>query len=455
MPQLPNEKIITLAIKRLGINGEGIGYFQNIVVFVEGALPKERVQAQIIESKPRYAVARLIKIIKASSERAAPRCPVYDVCGGCQLQHLDYPAQVRYKDDLLQQALKKYQPKGYQNYRILPAIAAEDPWFYRNKAQFQLAELAQQPILGLYARHSHDVVPIETCFVQEPETNEVLQTIRALLEKYHAPIYEEKTNSGIFKRVIVRTSLHYSEVQVVFVTNSKKFPAKKAILAALQDAHPEVVSILQNYQPEKTSLIFGKETTLLAGKETIQDKIGTTIFEFSARAFLQLNPAQTLRLYERIRELAAPQPDDLLIDAYCGVGTIGLFIAPFVKKVIGMDTIKEGIADANQNAANNQIDNAAFFVGAAETLLPEWSQEGSTLDILIVDPPRVGLAPELLQSLLAFPPKRLIYVSCNVSTLAKDLAILTKKYHVDVLQSIDMFPQTARTEAIVKLSLPE
>ena len=445
-------QIIPLKIKRLGINGEGLGYYKRTIVFVPKALPGEQVSIRVVKVNPRFIEGQLVKITQASSDRITPPCPVYEACGGCQLQHLSYPAQLEFKRDLLKQALAKFKPSGYQQFELRKTIGMEEPWHYRNKAQFQLRQNGNQVEAGLYQPDSHELVPIEDCLVQQPIVTRVMNVLVELLNKYQLPIYDERKNSGIFRTLMVRVGVQTGEVQVVFITQSQKLPKRQALLSEIQQLLPEVVSVMQNVQNKKTSLVMGDETIHLWGKESIEERISQLTFDLSPRAFFQLNPQQTERLYAEARQALNLKASESVVDAYCGVGTIGLSLAETAKEVRGMDTIPAAIADAKRNAEVLGVTNTHYEVGTAEELLPQWFQQGFKPDGLVVDPPRTGLDQKLLQAILKQPPKKMVYISCNVSTLARDLVELAKVFKVNYLQSVDMFPQTARCEVVVKLT---
>ncbi|MHC9000960.1 23S rRNA (uracil(1939)-C(5))-methyltransferase RlmD [Enterococcus bulliens] len=443
---------IPLKIKRLGINGEGIGYFKKLIVFVPRALPGEEVTATITNATPRYAEAKLKKIIKKSKDRITPPCRVYDECGGCQLQHLAYNKQLDFKRDLLKQALHKFKPDRYEEYDLRATIGMDDPWHYRNKAQFQVRKQDDIVQAGLYQTNSHNLVAIDDCLVQESRTQEVINAIVTLLQQYNVPIYDEQKNSGIVRTLMVRVGIKTDELQVVFITNSKKLPKKQAMIAALTAQFPEIVSIMQNVQDKKTSIVMGDETLHLWGKEAIEEQINDVTFDLSPRAFFQLNPKQTSRLYQEAIAALDLNETHTVVDAYCGVGTIGLNIASQVKKVLGMDIVPQAIEDAKRNAKRLGARNTLYETGTAEEWIPTWVNQGIKIDRLIVDPPRTGLDQTLLDTLIAYPPEQMVYVSCNVSTLARDLNTLAKKFDIEYLQSVDMFPQTARCEVVVKLT---
>ncbi len=449
---IPIGQRIPLTIKRLGINGEGIGYFKHTICFVKGALPDEVVTATVTEIHPRYMIAKLHTIRQKSPNRVEPRDPFADEVGGFELEHLSYPAQLEFKQDVVRQALEKYRPSGYKYYKLLPTIGMDNPYEYRNKAQFQVRVLDGKVAAGLYKENSHDLVDLPTCSVQHPLTMKVMRRVVELLEAYQVPIYDEEHGSGIVKTIVVRVAVATNEVQLVFITNSTKLPHKRDLITELQKRFPEIVSYMQNVNKGKKSLVWGDDTTLLAGKTFIQDKLEDLTFNLSARAFYQLNPYQTAKLYDEARKALELSPNDNLVDAYSGVGTIGLSLAAQAKEVRGMDIIPESIEDANENAKLNGITNAKYQVGKAEEVLPQWMAEGFHPDALVVDPPRTGLDDVLIQTILTSKPERFVYISCNPSTLARDLAQLTKTYIVDYIQSIDMFPQTARCEAVVKFT---
>lgn len=450
--QLKEGQSISLKIKRLGINGEGIGYYKKTIAFVPGALPKEDISAKITKVAPRFVEAQLTKIIKSAPERVVPPCPVYEECGGCQLQHLAYPAQLTFKKDLLKQALNKFKPRNFEKYPLRKTIGMKNPWNYRNKAQFQLRKIDGEIEAGLYQADSHHLVPIDDCLVQQPATTKVMNALVELLNKYQLPIYNERKNSGIFRTLMVRVGIKTNEVQVVFITQSKKFPQKHVLIDEITQQLPEVVSIMQNVQNKRTSIVMGDETIHLWGKESIEEKINEVTFDLSPRAFFQLNPEQTEVLYNEAIKALDLQENETVVDAYCGVGTIGLSLAKKAKEVRGMDIIPAAIEDAKLNAERLGFTNTHYEVGTAEELLPKWLQAGFKPDAIVVDPPRTGLDQKLLKAIMKQPPKKMVYISCNVSTLAKDLVDLAKVFEIDYLQSVDMFPQTARCEAVVKLT---
>ncbi|PRO65439.1 23S rRNA (uracil(1939)-C(5))-methyltransferase RlmD [Alkalicoccus urumqiensis] len=436
-----------LTVKRMGIDGEGVGFFKRKVVFVPGALPGEEVVCRAQKVSDKFITASLIKVRKSSSERITPPCPVYDRCGGCQLQHLSYEGQLKEKRDIVVQAFERYAKKHLSRIDIRPALGMKDPWRYRNKSQMQAGVKNGHVIAGLYQQGSHKLLDIDTCIVQHPVTEEVTNKIKQIAEDLSIPIYNPKKHQGALRTIVVRTGFETGETQLVLVTATDELPKREIFVEEIQKRIPELVSIVHNVQPKKSPIVFGDKTTVLAGKEKITETLDGTAFDLSARAFFQLNPEQTKVLYDEAVKAAALTGKENVVDAYCGTGTIGIRAAANAREVRGMDITREAVEDANENAAANQLSHARFYHGPAEKLLPEWMKEGWKPDVIIVDPPRTGLDASLLKLLLTAKVDRFVYVSCNPSTLAKNADELIRGgYTLDYAQPVDMFPQTAQTE---------
>ncbi|KAA0566783.1 23S rRNA (uracil(1939)-C(5))-methyltransferase RlmD [Bacillus sp. CH30_1T] len=442
-----------LTIKKIGINGEGVGFFKRKIVFVPGALTGEEVVVEVTKVHPKFTEARIKKIRKKSPQRTKAPCPVYEQCGGCQLQHLSYEGQLDAKGDILLQSLERHTKLRLEDLDIRPTIGMDNPWHYRNKSQFQVGTQNGKAIAGLYSMNSNKLIDIDECIVQHPLTNKVTTEIKRIINNFNIPVFDDKKKKPILKTIVTRVGFETGEVQVVLVTSEKKIPRKELLINEIQKRLPEVVSIAQNINPKKTALVFGDETIHLSGKESIEERLEEFTYELSARAFFQLNPIQTSKLYNEAKKAAALTGEEKVVDAYCGVGTIGLWLADGAKEIRGMDVIKEGIDDAKKNAKKFGVDHAEYFVGGAETLMPKWKNEGWRPDVVVVDPPRTGCDNKLLDTLKEVKPKTFVYVSCNPSTLAKDIDYLKKQYRVEYLQPVDMFPQTAHVEVVAKLVL--
>ncbi|HEN6225065.1 TPA: 23S rRNA (uracil(1939)-C(5))-methyltransferase RlmD [Streptococcus agalactiae] len=439
---------IPLKIKRMGINGEGIGFYKKTLIFVPGALKGEEVFCQISSVRRNFAEAKLLKINKKSKNRVDPACSIYKECGGCQIMHLQYDKQLEFKTDIIRQALMKFKPEGYENYEIRKTIGMSEPEHYRAKLQFQVRSFGGNVKAGLYAQGTHRLIDIKDCLVQDRLTQEMINRVAELLGKYKLPIYNERKIAGV-RTVMIRRAQASEEVQLIFIT-SKRLDFDDVVIELVRE-FPELKTVAVNINASKTSDIYGQITEVIWGQESINEEVLDYGFSLSPRAFYQLNPKQTQILYSEAVKALDVKEDDDLIDAYCGVGTIGLAFAGKVKSVRGMDIIPEAIQDAKENALHMGFTNTHYEAGKAEDIIPRWYSEGFRANALIVDPPRTGLDDKLLNTILKMPPEKMVYVSCNTSTLARDLVTLTKVYHVHYIQSVDMFPHTARTEAVVKL----
>ncbi|HEO6115551.1 TPA: 23S rRNA (uracil(1939)-C(5))-methyltransferase RlmD [Streptococcus agalactiae] len=439
---------IPLKIKRMGINGEGIGFYKKTLIFVPGALKGEEVFCQISSVRRNFAEAKLLKINKKSKNRVDPACSIYKECGGCQIMHLQYDKQLEFKTDVIRQALMKFKPEGYENYETRKTIGMPEPEHYRAKLQFQVRSFGGNVKAGLYAQGTHRLIDIKDCLVQDSLTQEMINRVAELLGKYKLPIYNERKIAGV-RTVMIRRAQASGEVQLIFIT-SKRLDFDDVVIELVRE-FPELKTVAVNINASKTSDIYGQITEVIWGQESINEEVLDYGFSLSPRAFYQLNPKQTQILYSEAVKALDVKDDDDLIDAYCGVGTIGLAFAGKVKSVRGMDIIPEAIQDAKENALHMGFTNTHYEAGKAEDIIPRWYSEGFRANALIVDPPRTGLDDKLLNTILKMPPEKMVYVSCNTSTLARDLVTLTKVYHVHYIQSVDMFPHTARTEAVVKL----
>ncbi|HEO4118162.1 TPA: 23S rRNA (uracil(1939)-C(5))-methyltransferase RlmD [Streptococcus agalactiae] len=443
---------IPLKIKRMGINGEGIGFYKKTLIFVPGALKGEEVFCQISSVRRNFAEAKLLKINKKSKNRVDPACSIYKECGGCQIMHLQYDKQLEFKTDVIRQALMKFKPEGYENYEIRKTIGMPEPEHYRAKLQFQVRSFGGNVRAGLYAQGTHRLIDIKDCLVQDRLTQEMINRVAELLGKYKLPIYNERKIAGV-RTVMIRRAQASGEIQLIFIT-SKRLDFDDVVIELVRE-FPELKTVAVNINASKTSDIYGQITEVIWGQESINEEVLDYGFSLSPRAFYQLNPKQTQILYSEAVNALDVKEDDDLIDAYCGLGTIGLAFAGKVKSVRGMDVIPEAIQDAKENALHMGFTNTHYEAGKAEDIIPRWYSEGFRANALIVDPPRTGLDDKLLNTILKMPPEKMVYVSCNTSTLARDLVTLTKVYHVHYIQSVDMFPHTARTEAVVKLQRKE
>ncbi|NRO88167.1 23S rRNA (uracil(1939)-C(5))-methyltransferase RlmD [Lactobacillus helveticus] len=447
-----HEKNVIITIKRLGINGEGIGYYKKKIIFIPGALPDEVVVAKIVKSYPHYIQGELVRIKEKSPDRVAFPEGVDPEIGGLELAHLSYEKQLEFKRNNMLESLRKYHPRNYAKYKVKKTIPAPDEWHYRNKAQYQIENIHGKTKLGLFAPNSHRLIDLPKMPTQSEDTQKTEREIKVLIEKLHVPVANFRRHLPGVKTIVVRQSEATKEIQVTLITIGHKIknliPLAKEIMKL-----DNVVSVYQNETEWQNPQVWGNKTEKLLGKNQIMEEILGKKFALSPRAFFQLNPVQTVNLYSEALKYLDLTPDQTLIDAYSGVGTLGILAADRVKQVIGIETIPEAVKDAQHNVELNHIKNADYIQGSVEKVLPELKNSGVSIDALIVDPPRTGLAKKLIKTLLQVKPETFVYISCNPSTLAQDLVLLSEVYDIRVIQNVDMLPQTPRCEAIAKLVL--
>lgn len=451
MPAAVGDRV-NLSIDGLTHAGEGVGRHQGYTVFVPGALPGDQVQAQVISVKPTYARALLEQVLQPAATRISPVCPVYADCGACQLQHLDYGAELLQKRQWVVDALTRI--GGLTDVPVHATLSMQEPWRYRNKAQFPVGLSDDRVVAGGFRQRSHQVIDVQDCLIQHPLSSRVLQAVKQLAESERLSIYDERSGQGLLRHVLVRVGFQSGEALAVLVTNGEAFPAKQEFATKLMQQVPELVGVVENINRRRTNVVLGEEMLLLAGRDYLGDTIGGLRFRISARSFFQVNPIQTEVLYRTALQYAGLTGKETVIDAYCGIGTISLFLAAHAKQVIGVEVVAPAIADAKQNAELNGIENARFIVGEAEQVIP-WLHQSSGVeaDVIVVDPPRAGCDQRLLETIAAMRPERIVYVSCNPSTLARDLAYLSQHgFAVKEAQPVDMFPHTAHVETVVLMS---
>ena len=443
---------LMITIKRMGINGEGIGYYKKKIMFIPGALTDEVVIAKIVTENPKYIQGELVRVKQASPDRIQFPKGVNPEVGGLELAHLSYKAQLDFKTDIIRQSLEKFKPRNYRKYKIKKTIASPEEWGYRAKAQYQVERHGNQVQLGLYKPNSHELVDLPKMPTQSPLTQDTMRRIGKLIEKFDIPVFDLRTHPYGIKTIAVRQSWSTDEIQVTLITVGDNLNGLNRLAKNIMELD-HVVSVFQNETEIDNPLVWGSATHKMLGQDTITERVHGKEFKLSPQAFFQLNPEQTRTLYEIALKNLDLKPTDTLIDAYSGVGTLGILAADRVDQVIGMEIIAKSVEDARINVELNHIENADYYVGKAERILPQLADEGLNFDALIVDPPRTGLDKHLIRTILDVTPDTFVYISCNPSTLARDLVPLSEKYDVRLIQSIDMFPQTARVEAIVKLVL--
>ena len=451
----PNEKVrpvqlgrtYTFSITGLGHSGEGVGRAEGFTVFVRYALPGETVTAQIEEVRTNFARGRLLRIETADPQRVIPPCPVYEACGGCQLQHLSYEGQLSAKVQSVKDAMQRIGKLA--DVEVKSVLGMTDPWRYRNKAQFPVGRLGGNVVTGCFAAASHKIVPTESCQIQHAANDRLLAAVRRVAEAVGVAPYDEKTGQGILRHVVGRVGIATGEMMAVLVTATRNFPGNEELIRRLKAAMPELTSIQQNINPARTNVILGRETRVLWGKSVIHDRIGRFSFQISAESFFQVNASQTQVLYEQAVQAAGLTGNETVFDLYSGTGTISLFLEECAGYVYGIEYSKAAVADAARNAADNDVHNVTFIAGDVAEQILELQIKGIRPDVIVLDPPRAGCEEIVLRTAAEMGPSRMVYVSCNPATLARDLAVLDELgYKTVSIQPVDMFPHTYHVECV-------
>ena len=439
-----------LIIKSYSHQGEGIGRVNNFIVFVPGAILGERVRVKISEVKKNFARGRLKKVISSSPHRIKPPCPVYHLCGGCQLQHIAYEKQLEMKKEIVENALDRI---GDQNIKALPTIGMKDPWRYRNKGYFQVNQEKGKARLGFYKAGSYDFVPASGCVLFSLQINRLVRYLEDQLSLQKVTGYNSKTGGGNLRNVLIRESRSTGEIMIVFFTKEDNLGFDQNILNDLARTFPHIVSIYQNINRSPKAVLPGKDFRLLKGTPDLEDAIGPFKFKISPQSFFQVNAAQAEILNEKVLEYANLSGEETVIDSYCGTATISIYAAKQAEKVYGIEVEKSAVRDAKINCELNDISNLKLFSGKAEEWLYKWRISCEEVHLVIVDPPRRGCSSKVLKGIIKIKPKKIIYISCNPVTLARDLKYLTKDddYRLEKVLPIDMFPQTGHIECIASL----
>ncbi|MFC0525847.1 23S rRNA (uracil(1939)-C(5))-methyltransferase RlmD [Pontibacillus salicampi] len=440
-------KAVTAEVTCSGLTseGKGIAQWKGERLEIAHLMPGEKAEV-LVSKKGQFVHAELKQVIESSKDRVAPPCPYYYECGGCQLQHMNQQAQTRFKQETVDVLMK---PFGKPE----PIMTMDHPYDYRNKSHTSFGLNQQRQVIGgLYAQNTHDIIPMDRCLIHDPKADEIVQTIKGMMKSFKMQPYNEDTGRGFLRHVLIKVGKVSGEIMVVLVAASSEFKGKNNFVKALRQAHPEITTILQNVNNRKTSMVLGEQEKVLFGKGTITDTLGGLKFEISAKSFYQINPVQTEKLYTKAIEMAELSGKETVVDAYCGIGTISLIASQKAGKVIGVELNKDAVRDAIRNSKRNGIKNARFYQGDAGKFMVDMAARGDKADVVIMDPPRTGSDEAFLSSVVKLKPKRVVYVSCNPETQARDLKYLVKNgYKVDGIQPVDMFPQTYHVESVVKL----
>lgn len=450
---MKKDDIVTLKIEDLSSEGLGVGRCEDgMTLFVKDTVIGDVAEVKIMKMKKNYGFARMMQIIEPSKARIVPQCPVARQCGGCQIQAMSYDAQLAFKQSKVRNNLERI--GGFQDIPMEPIIGMDTPFRYRNKAQFPIGRSRDGKLAaGFYAGRTHSIIPCRDCLLGAEVNEKILQIVLGHMEKYQIDPYDEATGKGLVRHIMTRVGFATGQIMVSIVINGKSLPAAERLTEELCTI-PGMTSITLNINKEKTNVIMGKKLVLLWGQEYIEDTIGNVRFRISPLSFYQVNPRQTEKLYGKALEYAGLTGNETVWDLYCGIGTISLFLAQKAKQVYGVEIVPEAIRDAKQNAELNHFDNADFFVGKAEEVLPEkYEKEGIFADVIVVDPPRKGCEESVLKTMLQMAPKRIVYVSCDSATLARDLKYLCENgYQLVKVCPVDMFGNSVHVECVVLLS---
>jgi 23S rRNA (uracil1939-C5)-methyltransferase len=449
LPVQKNE-YIDVVFEDLTHDGAGVAKVDGYPLFVPNGLPGEKAKIKVIKANKGYGFGRLIELYEKSPFRVEIVGDDTHKYGGCQLEHISYEGQLKYKENQVRQVLTRI--GKLENVKVHSIIGMEDPWHYRNKAQVPVGEKDGKLIAGFFKPRSHEIVDTDESLIQIPEVNEAVQMVKEICNELGISAYHEESHKGILRHIMARYGKQTGELMVVIITRTTDLPQKNQLVEQIVARLPKVKSIVHNVNSKRTNVILGEKTSTLWGNEVIYDYIGNVKFAISALSFYQVNPDQTKVLYEKALEYAELSGEETVIDAYCGIGTISLFLAQKARKVFGVEIVPEAIEDAKRNAELNGITNAEFAVGEAEVVIPNWYKEGNAADVLVVDPPRKGCDEALLQTIIQMKPKKVVYVSCNPATLARDLRILEDGgYKTVEVQPVDMFPQTTHVECVAQI----
>lgn len=464
------DDIITLRIDDMGIDGEGVGKMDGFPFFVKDAVIGDLVEAKVMKVKKGYAYARLIQVIEPSPDRTEPRCPYHKQCGGCQIQALDYPAQLAYKENKVRNNLMRIGgfSKELLDQVMEPVVGMEDPFYYRNKAQFPIGvDKKGDLVTGFYAGRTHSIIPNTDCVLGVKENRIILEMILDYMKKYKVSAYDETTRKGLVRHVLIRKGFTSGEIMVCVIINGDNLPQEDKLVDTLIKVKG-MTSISVNINKENTNVIMGKDCRTIWGQDTISDVIRMRsmeninageeiVFAISPLSFYQVNPVQTEKLYSIALSYAELTGTETVWDLYCGIGTISLFMAKRARQVYGVEIVGQAIADARENARRNNIDNASFYVGKAEEVLPKLYQEkGIRADVICVDPPRKGCDEACLETIVKMAPKRIVYVSCDSATLSRDLKYLCANgYELRRARAVDLFAQTVHVESVIMMQLVE
>ena len=435
-----------------GFEGEGIAKKDGFTIFIPGAIKGEKVRILIVKVLSSHAFGKLLEILEASKYRQEADCSTYKRCGGCNLRHIKYEETLKMKQNAVQSLVNKTLKNKLQ---VQETIGMDNPFHYRNKAQYPVgADKNGEPVIGVFANRTHEVIPIEKCLIQNPKSEEITKFILNFIKKEHISVYNEETRKGLFRHIVIKVGIKTGEIMCILVINGKTIPKEEILIKNLVENFPQIKTIVKNINTKNTNVILGQDNINVYGDGHIEDILGEYKFKISPLSFYQVNPIQAEKLYELGVKMAEISKEDTVFDLYCGIGTISIFMAKYAKKVYGVEIVEDAIKDAKENAKLNNATNTEFFAGDTEIVLDELINQKKVIpDIVMFDPPRKGLAKNSINNILNIKPKKIVYISCNPATLVRDLAEFESLYEVKSIVPVDMFPFTSHVECVAVLSL--
>lgn len=434
-----------------GMDGEGVAKIDNFTIFIPNAMKNEKVRIIIVKVLSSHAYGKVIEIIEKSPYRIESDCITYKRCGGCDLRHIDYEETLNIKQNMVQNLVNKTLNNKIE---VNKTIGMGNPYHYRNKAQFPVGLNKQnEKVIGVFAKRTHEIIEIKDCFIQNTISQQISFAIQKFIANKDISVYNEEKNEGLFRHIVIKVGLRTHEIMCILVINGKKIPYENELVEMLVKTY-NVKTIVKNINTKNTNVILGEENIAIHGDGYIYDTLGDYTFKISPMSFYQVNPVQAEVLYNTAIEMANLTKDDILFDLYCGIGTIGIFASPYVKKVYGIEIVEQAIEDAKENAKINNIENIEFYAGDAPKVFANLMEKKQIYpDVIIVDPPRKGLDTNTINNILAVEPKKLVYISCNPATMVRDMKVLEEKYEIGEIQPVDMFPFTSHVEVCMLLEL--
>ena len=451
MPVEKNKEYIVDIIDN-GFEGEGIAKIDGFTIFIPNTIKGEKVKVLIVKVLKSHAFGKALEIIKSSKHRKASDCETYKRCGGCDLRHVEYKETLKMKQNAVQSLVNKTLKNKIE---VEENVGMENPLFYRNKAQYPVGlDKEGNPIIGVFANRTHEIIPIKECLIQNKESQELARFVIEFINKNKISAYDENSRKGLIRHIVTKVGLKSNEIMLVLVINGRDIPCEKELVKEVLEKFPNVKSIVKNINNKNTNVIMGKENINLYGNGYIKDILGDYVFKISPLSFYQVNPVQAEKLYNIGVEAAAISKNDVVFDLYCGIGTISLFMAKYAKKVYGIEIVEEAIEDAKENAKLNKVDNTEFIAGDVELILDDLINNKKVIpDVIMIDPPRKGLDNKSIENILKVSPKKMVYISCNPATLVRDLAKLEEKYEIKMIRPVDMFPFSKHIECVSVLKL--